>query len=186
MQIPCCIWPGPASSESPRLGLFVAYQGDADHWTVVPAAEVGERPTYEVRRIVYEASALAQIAIVSHDQPFCVAAMQALRGRGLGPSVYQDAEGLRRAMQDTSFDGYVLDEAALAADLKPVLDEVRAQSAVVPVIVLTMPSDVDSEQERALAAVVSDYHVQLYDKPARMLHLCSALEIGLRGAARSR
>lgn len=186
MQIPCCIWPGPASTESPRLGLFVAYRGDADQWTVVPATEAGDRPTHEVRRIVYEASALAQIAIVSSDQAFCVAAVHALRGRGLDPTVHRDAEGLHQAMQTTGFDGYVLDEAALSSELKPVLDEVRGRSTAVPVIVLTEPSDVDSDQERALAAVVSNYHVQLYDKPARMLHLCSALEVGLHSPGRGR
>lgn len=186
MQIPCCIWPGPSSSESPRLGLFVAYRGETDHWTVVPATEAGDRPTNEVRRIVYEASALAQIAIVSRDAAFCTAAVQALRARGLDPTVHQGAQDLHRAMQATSFDGYVLDEAALSADLRSVLDEVRGRSSAVPIIVLTTPSEADSNQERALAAIVRSYHVQLYDKPPRMLHLCSALELGLRTASRGR
>ncbi|MDZ5455069.1 helix-turn-helix domain-containing protein [Azohydromonas lata] len=184
MQIPCCIWPGPSSSESPRLGLFVAYRGESDHWIVVPSTEAGDRATNEVRRIVYEASSLPHIAIVSRDAAFCSAAVQALRARGLDPTVHQGAQDLHHAMQTTNFDGFVLDEAALPTELRAVLDEVRSRGVATPIIVLTTPSEADSEQERALAAVVSNYHVQLYDKPPRMLHLCSALELGLRTAAR--
>ncbi|WP_157263933.1 helix-turn-helix domain-containing protein [Azohydromonas aeria] len=186
MQIPCCIWPGPSSSDSPRLGLFVAYRGESDKWIVVPATEAGNRPTNEVRRIVYEASTLPKIAIVSRDAAFCAAALQTLRARGLDPTIYPAAKSLRHAMQATSFDGYVLDETVLSKDLEPTLDEVRGRSTAAPIIVLTTPNKADRNQERALETVVNNFHVQLYDKPTRMLHLCSALELGLRTAARSR
>lgn len=187
MKIPCCIWPGPVSSQASRQGLFVAYRTEADErWTVVPATEAGDRPVSEVRRILYEASALPQIALLAGDEGLRGSATQALRTRGLDPVVYQDAQQLRRALQATRFDGFILEESVLASDLRPVLEEVRARNATGPVIVLTQPGEAEGEQDQALAAVVSDYGVQLYEKSARMLHLCSAVESGLRAAARGR
>jgi CheY-like chemotaxis protein len=179
ISLPCSIWTGPLAPPKARIGPLVAIAGDSgDHWTVVPLLDAGTREAYEVKRLIFESAPARRVAIVDDDDDLAASILQFLREKGLDAISYRTGEHLRAAMETSRFDGFILDWMLGDANIRELLAQVRARHPNAPVVVLTGEVEAGSAQEDELAATISAYRAQLYEKPTRMLSLFNALELG--------
>ena len=110
---------------------------------------------------------------------------QFLREKGLDAISYRTGDHLRAALETARFDGFILDWMLGDGTIRELLAEVRAKNPNGPVIILTGQIEAGGAQEDDLAATISAYRAQLYEKPTRMLSLFNALELGFEASPRS-
>ena len=186
ISLPCSIWTGPLAPPKARIGPLVAIVGDSgDHWTVVPLLDAGTREAYEVKRLIFESAPARRVAIVDDDDDLAASIVQFLREKGFDAISYRTGEHLRAAMETSRFDGFILDWMLGDGTIRELLPQVRAKNPNAPVIILTGEFEAGSAQEDELAATISAYRAQLYEKPTRMLSLFNALELGFEPSPRS-
>ncbi|MGH7909983.1 MAG: response regulator, partial [Thermodesulfobacteriota bacterium] len=185
-SLPCSIWTGPLAPANSRIGPLVAIPSDTgDHWTVVPLAEAGDRKAYEIKRLLFEAAPARRVAVVDDDDNLAASICQFLREKGLDAISYRTGDHLRAALETARFDGFILDWMLGDGTIRELLAEVRAKNPNGPIIILTGQIEAGGAQEDDLAATISAYRAQLYEKPTRMLSLFNALELGFEASPRS-
>ena len=185
ISLPCSIWIGPPAPPKARIGPLVAIASETgDHWTAVPVAEAGARKAYEIKRLIFESAPPRRVAIVDDDDDLAASIVQFLREKGLDAISYRTGEHLRAALDTSRFDGFILDWMLGEGNVRELLPEVRARNPNAPIIILTGEFEAGGAQEDELAATISAYRAQLYEKPTRMLSLFNALELGFEPSPR--
>ena len=185
ISLPCSIWIGPHAPPKARIGPLVAIASETgDHWTAVPLAEAGDRKAYEIKRLIFESAPPRRVAIVDDDDDLAASIVQFLREKGLDAISYRTGEHLRSALETSRFDGFILDWMLGEGNVRELLPEVRARNPNAPIIILTGEFEAGGAQEDELAATISAYRAQLYQKPTRMLSLFNALELGFEPSPR--
>ena len=185
VTLPCSIWLGPLAPPNSRVGPLVAVAGEAaDRWNAVPLAEAGERPAYEIKRLIFEAAPPRRVAIVDDDDDLAASIVQFLREKGLDAISYRSGENLRAALETSSFDGFILDWMLGEGNIRDLLPAVRAKSPSAPIIILTGKTKAGVASEDQLETTLATYRAQLYEKPTRMLSLFTALDLGFEPASR--
>lgn len=186
ISLPCSIWTGPLAPANSRIGPLVAIPGDTgDRWTVVALAEAGERKAYEIKRLLFEAAPARRVAVVDDDDNLAASICQFLREKGLDAISYRSGDHLRAALETARYDGFIVDWMLGEGTIRELLAEVRKKNPNGPIIVLTGQIEAGGSQEDDLAAAISAYRAQLYEKPTRMLSLFNALELGFEASPRS-
>ena len=185
ISLPCSIWIGPHAPPKARIGPLVAIASETgEHWTAVPLAEAGDRKAYEIKRLIFESAPPRRVAIVDDDDDLAASIVQFLREKGLDAISYRTGEHLRSALETSRFDGFILDWMLGEGNVRELLPEVRARNPNAPIIILTGEFEAGGAQEDELAATISAYRAQLYQKPTRMLSLFNALELGFEPSPR--
>jgi CheY-like chemotaxis protein len=186
VALPCSIWLGPVAPPRTRIGPLVAVAGESgDHWLVVPPAEAGERPAYEVKRLIFEGARPRRVAVVDDDAELAAGIVQFLREKGLDAIAYRTAESLLAALETSRFDGFILDWMLGDGHIRELLPAVRDRHPAAPVIILTGPTGAGGAREDELEATLAVYRAQLYEKPTRMLSLFTALDLGFETTTRA-
>ena len=185
ISLPCSIWTGALASANACIGPLVAIPSDScGHWTVVPIAEAGERKAYQIKRLLFEAAPARRVAVVDDDDNLAASICQFLREKGLEAISYRTGDHLRAALESARFDGFILDWMLGEGSIRELLAEVRARNPSGPIVILTSQIATSGKQEDELAATLSAYRAQLYEKPTRMLPLFNALERGFDASPR--
>ena len=186
MAVPCMIWLGALAPTKSRAGPLVAVAGEsAESWSVVSTAEAGERPAYEIKRLILEAAPPRRVAIIDDDPTLAAGIVKFLCEKGLQAISYRTGASLLVALETSRFDGFVLDWMAGAANIVDILPAVRARSPGAPIIILTKRVKAGGAAEDELESALSVYRAQLYEKPTRMLSLFTALHLGFEPNAHS-
>ena len=185
VSMPCSIWLGPERSSSARRGPWVAYKPEGvASWVVVPIADAGDRKTREVRRIVYENPKPRRVAVVDDDHELADTIVQFLLQKSLDAVSFPSIDKARSAIQKQPFDGYVLDWFVGDATVADLLPAIRSRCPLAPIIILTGQMKDHTSLEDELATATSLYRAQLFEKPARLVSLYSALDLGFASASR--
>ena len=183
LALPCSIWVVPAQSPERRIGPLLAVATDgSEQLTVLPMAEVGDRPAFEIRRLIFEASAPRRVAVVDDDDDLCSSIVEFLRHKGLDAVSYRTEDHVRTALETTMFDAFILDWVLEHGNVKDLMAAIRAKNPTGPIVILTGQLGTEAAQEQELAAAVAMYKALLYEKPARVLSLYTALELGFENS----
>jgi len=186
VTLPCWLWPGPLAPAEARIGPLVAIPNESrDQWTVVPAADAGNRETYEIKRLIFEAAPARRVAVLDDDDDLATSIVRFLREKGLDAISYRTAAHVESALQTTHFDGFILDWMLADGTIRDLLPTIRASNPASPIIILTGQIDTGGAQEREIEATITAYRALLYEKPVRILSLFNALEIGFKTTARA-
>jgi CheY-like chemotaxis protein len=189
ITLPCAIWLGPRSSpkssNGPLVAVAVTDAGErTDHWNVLPPADVGDRPAYEIKRLIFEAAPARRVAVVDTDDTLAADIVQFLRSKGLDALAYRSADKLLAALETLRFDGFILDWATRKGSARSLLPSVRTRYPSAPIIILTGPIKAGSAHEQELESMLATHRAQLYEKPTRLLSLFTALDLGFESAPR--
>jgi ActR/RegA family two-component response regulator len=183
LTLPCAIWVGSESVPSRRRGPFLESRLEgAAQWNVQPMAEVGDSRAYEIKRLIFEALPPRRVAVVDDDEDLTAAIVEFLQHKGLDAVPYRDEEHVRTALKTSSFDAFILDWVLDHGNVKDLMAAIRAKHPTSPIIILTGQLNGDAAKESELASAIAFHRAQLYEKPARLLSLFSALESSLNSS----
>ena len=184
LRIPCSVWLG----ETPQLarpGPLVATRPTAGEWLVVPAGEAAGVESYEVKRLLIQATTRSarRIAVLDDDRDLAQSIAQYMNEVGLDATAFYTVDDLSKAVSVEPFDGYVIDWLVNKQSARTVIVEIRAQSSTCPVVVLTGQMRDGHLEESELSAAAAAYRLQYFEKPVRTSAIMSALELGFERRA---
>lgn len=183
----CTIWPGEIlSKERPRGPLVAVASEPAGAWIVIKAADAGSRPTYEIKRLILEASPRNRVAIVDADADWAETVVEYLRRKGLEAVNFCSFEHARAAIETSQYDGFIIDWSFGPEPAEALLRTIREKTQG-PVLLVSNPrhEEVEEIQELdRLTSLVAEHGAQFYEKSANTFGLYSALEHGFRLAKR--
>lgn len=186
LTLPCAIWLGAEVPPEARRGPFLAARPEGvEQWNVLPMAEIGSVPAYEIKRLIFEASPPRRVAVLDDDETLTSSIVEFLRHKGLEAVSYRSEQHVRTAIESTTFDGFILDWVLEHGNAKDLLATIRAKCPASPIIILTGQIGSGAGEEDELASAIAFYRAQLYEKPTRVLSLFNALEIGFGAPVRS-
>lgn len=181
--LPCTIWPV-GEPVAGRVGPLVAlHDAAADRWTVVPAVEVADRPTYALSALLFERRAPQRVAILDDELDSARAVMAFLCAKGLDAQAFGSSADLAAAMQAQHFDGYVVDWLLGTSTAADVLARIRSRQPAAPLIILTGQIRTGVAKEDELGSAATTFRALVLEKPVRMLSILNALQLGLDASA---
>lgn len=184
VSMPCSIWLGPERAGSARRGPWVAYRSEGvGSWVVVPIADAGDRKTREVRRLVYENPKPRRVAVIDDDDELADTIVQFLRQKSVDAVSFSNVDKARTAINRQPFDGYVLDWFVGDTTVVDLLPGIRSRCPNAPIIILTGQIKDHTDLEDELSSATSLYRAQLFEKPARLVSLFNALDLGFASAS---
>ena len=184
LRIPCSVWLGD-TPQMARPGPLVATRPTADEWLVVPAGEAAGVESYEIKRLLIQATTRSarRIAVLDDDRDLAQSIAQYMNEVGLDATAFYTVDDLSKAVSVEPFDGYVVDWLVNKQSARAVIIEIRAQSATCPVVVLTGQMRDGHLEESELSAAAAAYRLQYFEKPVRTSAILSALELGFERRA---
>ena len=176
--MPCTIWP--VGEPLPgRIGPMVAmHDSTTDQWTVAPAAEVSDSPSYELARLLFERAPPRRVAVLDDDRDSAQSIVDFLGAKGLDAQPFNCAIDLLAAMESQPFDGFVVDWLLGDNTAKDLLSKIRARVPSGPVVILTGQIATGAASEDELVMVGASYRALLFEKPTRPLSIFNALQVG--------
>jgi CheY-like chemotaxis protein len=183
--LPCTIWP--VGEPLPgRIGPMVAMHDETtDQWTVAPASEVADSPSYELARLLFERSPPRRVAVLDDDSDSAQSIVDFLGAKGMDAQPFNCAVELLAAMETEPFDGFVVDWLLGDTTAKDLLSKIRAR---VPSGPGGHPHRPDRDRrvasEEELAMVGASYRALLFEKPTRPLTIFNALQVGFTSRRR--
>jgi ActR/RegA family two-component response regulator len=181
--VPCTIWP--VGEPLPgRIGPMVALRDDTTgQWTVAPAAEVADSPSYELARLLFERAPPKRVAVLDDDSDSAQSIVDFLSAKGLDAKPFDCATNLLAAMEDEHFDGFVVDWLLGENTAKDLLSKIRVRVPSGPLVILTGQIATGLATEEELVMVGASYRALLFEKPTRPLSIFNALQVGFAGSA---
>lgn len=179
LRIPCSVWLG----ETPQLGRsgpLVATRLTAGEWLVVPAGEAAGVESYEVKRLLIQATARSarRVAVLDDDRDLAQSIAQYMNEVGVDATAFYTVGDLSQAASVQPFDGYVIDWLVDKQSARAVIAEIRGRSASCPIVVLTGQMLQGNVDESELSSAAAAYRLQYFEKPVRTSAIMSALELG--------
>jgi len=176
--MPCTIWP--VGEPLPgRIGPMVAmHDSTTDQWTVAPAAEVSDSPSYELARLLFERAPPRRVAVLDDDRDSAQSIVDFLGAKGLDAQPFNCAIDLLAAMEGQPFDGFVVDWLLGDNTARDLLSKIRARVPSGPVVILTGQIATGAASEDELVMVGASYRALLFEKPTRPLSIFNALQVG--------
>lgn len=181
--IPCTIWPV-GEPLTGRIGPMVAVRDDTTgQWTVAPASEVADSPSYELARLLFERAPPKRVAVLDDDSDSAQSIVDFLSAKGLDAKPFDCATNLLAAMEDEHFDGFVVDWLLGENTAKDLLSKIRVRVPSGPLVILTGQIATGLATEEELVMVGASYRALLFEKPTRPLSIFNALQVGFAGSA---
>lgn len=179
LRIPCSVWLGD-TPQLARPGPLVATRPTAGEWLVLPAGEAAGVESYEIKRLLIQATTRSarRIAVLDDDRDLAQSIAQYMNEVGLDATAFYTVDDLSKAVSAEPFDGYVIDWLVNKQSAKTVIAEIRAQSANCPIVVLTGQMLQGNVDESELSSAAAAYRLQYFEKPVRTSAIMSALELG--------
>jgi ActR/RegA family two-component response regulator len=186
LRIPCSVWLG-NTPQLARPGPLVATRPTAGEWLVLPAGEAAGVESYEIKRLLIQATTRSarRIAVLDDDRDLAQSIAQYMNEVGLDATAFYTVDDLSKAVSAEPFDGYVVDWLVNKQSAKTVIAEIRAQSASCPIVVLTGQMLQGNVDESELSSAAAAYRLQYFEKPARTSAIMSALELGFDRRAKA-
>ena len=179
LRIPCSVWLG-ETPQFTRPGPLVATRPTGGDWLIVPAGEAAGLESYEVKRLLIQATTRTarRVAVLDDDRDLAQSIAQYMNEVGLDATAFYTVDALSKAVSAEPFDGYVIDWLVNNQSARAVIAEIRTQSATCPVVVLTGQMRDGNLEESELSAAAAAYRLQYFEKPVRTSAIMSALELG--------
>lgn len=183
--MPCTIWPVGAPLAG-RIGPMVAMRDETTgQWTVAPASEVADSPSYQLARLLFERVPPKRVAVLDDDRDSARSIVDFLCAKGMDAQPFSRAIDLLTAMENQPFDGFVVDWLLGDNTAKDLLSKIRARVPSGPVVILTGQIGTGAASEAELVMVGSSYRALLFEKPTRPLSIFNALQVGFASTAPS-
>ena len=176
--LPCTIWPV-GEPLSGRIGPMVALLDETTgQWTVAPASDVADRPSYELARLLFERAPPRRVAVLDDDGDSAQSIVDFLSAKGLDAKPFDCASSLLAAMDAEPFDGFVVDWLLGENTAKDLLSQIRVRMPSGPLVILTGQIATGLATEDELVMVGTAYRALLFEKPTRPLSIFNALQVG--------
>jgi ActR/RegA family two-component response regulator len=176
--LPCTIWPV-GEPLTGRIGPMVAMlDKTTGQWTVAPASEVADCPSYELARLLFERAPPRRVAVLDDDSDSAQSIVDFLGAKGMDAKPFTCVTDLLAAMEDDPFDGFVVDWLLGDNTAKDLLSKIRARLPAGPVVILTGQIATGAATEDELVMVGASYRALLFEKPTRALSIFNALQVG--------
>lgn len=176
MQVGCRVWLSQEIDET-HGDAFVAIE-NAGSYVVVPATAATAKGSLRVARFEVDqtTSVPARIAVLDDEPNATNSLCRQLRGAGLDAVAYFTVGELMADIRQTPFDGYVVDWLLSDGNVLPLLAAIRAQPKHSALVLLSERMRGGSAELNDVAAASSAYKVQVFEKPAHLPLILSALE----------
>lgn len=177
-EYPCLVWVGEQLGANAKVD-FVALR-DGDVWNVVEAArcpEKGLRFRVNKLELVVKQPAAPTIAIIDDEQGFADNLCEYLNDSGFQAFAFYNPVSLERAMEDRTFDGYIVDWILGERTAEELIRKIRkSTSQDIPVYLLTGEVITGRVDESEAARVIKQFGVQWKEKPIRMATFAAELQ----------
>lgn len=180
MPIIGTLWRGRQLEGEARIGPLVATPtGPNDpphtHWKVVPLAQVGDAPVYEIRRMLFEPASRPRVAILDDDAELAETIATYFRGKGLPASAFSDVRVFQEADATRAFAGYIIDWVIGDCTAEDLVRDLRQRDKTCPILVLT--GKAGSEYDAVQSRTAQSSEVYILDKPTRCSSLYSMMSL---------
>ena len=145
--------------------MVAMHDSTTDQWTVAPAAEVSDSPSYELARLLFERAPPRRVAVLDDDRDSAQSIVDFLGAKGLDAQPFNCAIDLLAAMEGQPFDGFVVDWLLGDNTAKDLLSKIRARVPSGPVVILTGQIATGAASEDELVMVGASYRALLFEKP---------------------
>ncbi|MCU6501856.1 response regulator [Rugamonas sp. A1-17] len=177
-EYPCLVWVGEQLGVNAKVD-FVALR-DGDVWNVVEAAhcpEKGLRFRVNKLELVVKQPAAPTIAIIDDEQGFADNLCEYLNDSGFQAFAFYNPVSLERAMEERTFDGYIVDWILGERTAEELIRKIRkSTSQDIPVYLLTGEVITGRVDESEAARVIKQFGVQWKEKPIRMATFAAELQ----------
>lgn len=178
IEYPCLVWVGEQLGANAKVD-FVALR-DGDVWNVVEAArcpEKGLRFRVNKLELVVKQPAAPTIAIIDDEQGFADNLCEYLNDSGFQAFAFYNPVSLERAMEERTFDGYIVDWILGERTAEELIRKIRkSTSQDIPVYLLTGEVITGRVDESEAARVIKQFGVQWKEKPIRMATFAAELQ----------
>jgi ActR/RegA family two-component response regulator len=181
VRVPCRLVPGSAVRDPERNSLVAVRLGE--QWMVVPAADAGVGPCFEVSsmRVLGHGERRWRIAVLDDDAEETSSLAQHFSDRGCEVQAFTRIEDLVPSMKLRPFDGFVIDWILAEGSAAELVGMIRADDRDCPIAVLTGKIRSDVMVEPAVAEAVSTYKLFFFEKPTRLPIISAQLLQALTG-----
>lgn len=180
-EYPCLVWVGEQIGANVKVD-FVALR-DGDTWTVVEAArcpDKGMRHRVNKLELVVKQPPAPTVAIVDDEEGFADNLCEFLNDSGFQAFAYYNPVSLERAMEERTFDGYIIDWILGERTAEDLIRKIRkSTSQDIPVYLLTGEVVTGLVEESEAARVIKQFGVLWKEKPIRMATFAAELQKNL-------
>ena len=176
MQVGCRVWFTQESDEA-HSDAFVAME-NAGAYVVVPATAATAQGSLRIARFEVDQARVVppRVAVLDDERDVTNSLCVQLRSAGLDALGYFTAEELLADIPQSAFDGYVIDWLLRDGNAVPLLAAIRSQPKHSAVVLLSGKMRSGSADPNDVAAASTTYKVQVFEKPAHLPLILSALE----------
>ena len=181
VRVPCQLIAGSAVREPQRNSLVAVRIGE--QWLVIPAAEAGGGPCFDVARMLVSGHGDRRwrIAVLDDDATEAASLAQHFADRGCEVEAFSRVADLLPQMKLRPFDGYVIDWILAEGSAAELVGMIRADDRDCPIAVLTGQIRSDVMIEPAVAEAVATYRLLFFEKPTRLPIISAQLLQSLAG-----
>lgn len=182
-KLSCVAWIGEVL-DIPHPAEFVAVRR-GEEWHIVnsrASRNDGEtcRRVGKIEVHVQQAQ-LPRIAVVDDDHNLADSLRDYLNEAGFDASAFYSREALELAMEDTAFDGFVIDWLLGASTTEPLIRAIRLdEQSNVPIIVLTGQLVTGRASESDVARVIMQFNIICREKPTRLSIIAAELHNAIK------
>lgn len=177
----CLVWVGEQLSPSAKVD-FVALR-DGEEWHVVDPSRCPEKALrFRVNKLelVVKVPPVPLVAVIDDDRDFTDNMCEFLNESGFQAQAFYNAPALERAMEDRSYDGYVIDWILGDKTAESLIRKIRlAATQDVPIYLLTGEVVTGLVEESEAARVIKQFGVQWKEKPIRLATFAAELQKSL-------
>ena len=176
MQVGCRVWFAQEMDET-HGDAFVAME-NAGAYVVVPATAATARGSLRIARFEVDQARVVppRVAVLDDERDVTNALCVQLRSAGLDAVGYFATEELLADISQSAFDGYVIDWLLRNGNAVPLLEAIRNQPKHSAVVLLSGKMRTGSADPNDVAAASATYKVPVFEKPAHLPLILSALE----------
>lgn len=169
-QMPCLIAVGSILKSSSNQDYVAIKNGES--WQVIEVGHIPDKtPFYKINQLVIKLKEQPDfsIAVLDDDEVLADEIAGYLNDSGgfMAESFYSDVS-LSKAILNRSFDGYIIDWYLSNGTAESLIRSIREKDATHPIFLLTGQIETGRVQEAQLSKMVSQYDLNMKEKPTRM------------------